>query len=75
MSEQIKAYWTSFVKFDDPNYLKSASEIDYWFPFDGFETDFNEADSMKFAMVLENRGNYAIGGNFSRHQCDFWNKF
>ena len=69
--EQIKSYWTTFVKFNDPSgFEKSVKLREYYIPYS--ENDLN-LDIDEFPVIFEKSCNFFSKFNFSMHNCDFWN--
>ena len=68
ISQDLFAYWTNFVKYDDPNGL-GASNLTRWHPFLAAGTDRIENGR---TIVFNNSG-YSIQTGFSENKCDFWN--
>lgn len=74
-TEQLTTYWTSFVKYDDPNYSAKNPE---WTAFMSGQQA--SLDEMTAAEKMENANfllftNEAIGmsSNLLEHRCKFWN--
>ncbi len=67
-AEKVINYWTNFVKFDNPNYLKKPSELDYW------STYLNNATKTFDNYLIftnENQIKMSTGG-YTSHKCEFW---
>ena len=67
-TQDILAYWSNFVKFDDPNGI-GFSSLTKWQPFLANKSDKDETGR---TIVFKNSGN-SLQTGFSENKCNFWN--
>jgi hypothetical protein len=76
-TENFLNYWINFVKYNDPNYFISRSNLTNWQPFVDTSTSLAKMNaSQKLAtgryLVFGQDSIYMKNG-FASHNCDFWN--
>ena len=76
-TENFLNYWINFVKYNDPNYFSSSSNLTNWQPFVDTSTSLTKMNaSQKLAtgryLVFGQDSIYMKSG-FASHNCDFWN--
>ena len=75
-NEEFLTYWTSFIKYDDPNYL-IVGESKKWKPFVNSSINLNKLDAVSKmnagSFIAFKADNIKMNTGFSSHKCAFWN--
>ena len=75
-NEEFLTYWTSFIKYDDPNYL-IVGESKKWRPFVNSSINLNKLDAVSKmnagSFIAFKADNIKMNTGFSSHKCAFWN--
>jgi len=75
-TENFLYYWTNFIKYNDPNYLRPNIKTESWLPFSDDSKTLEKANASaqltSARYLVFNQNDFIMSNDFSVHQCDLW---
>jgi len=72
LTGEILNYWTNFVKYDNPNHLKSVNDKDFWNTYKPAMTGITESNRGEYIVFSEAGFLMETSGKNDGHNCEFW---